>query len=300
MAFQNSIIFRVTTVSILCSGLAACGRDHHKIEFRYSDRVEANAREAEAAEEEVARFRQAQRLAGTGKTVDAGYGVDVKPVLKVDDARIEKVIAAAEKVVSEAERVTAGKASQAKLNQAVKVAKAQPEHGWEAAAETKPAAAKPSDTLLGAKSAAKRDAKPVAKAEPKPVAKTDVSKSEPAKHEARKPEAAKTATQAATSKPALAPVAGHAPASVDTTGSVFVVQLGAFREKDNAERFHARMKGEGVPAVLKSMNHSKNGEIYVVRLEPTANRDEAEKNLKRLHDEKHLDTQMIVLPADAH
>jgi cell division septation protein DedD len=58
---------------------------------------------------------------------------------------------------------------------------------------------------------------------------------------------------------------------------VWTVQLGAFKVKENAAKLTAKLKTDGFPAMMREMNHSKNGELYVVHLEPTPNKSEAEK-----------------------
>ncbi len=64
------------------------------------------------------------------------------------------------------------------------------------------------------------------------------------------------------------------PSSVKPT---WVVQMGAFKVKENADKLTAKLKADGFPVVMRSMNHSKNGEFYLVHLEPTPNKTEAEK-----------------------
>lgn len=58
---------------------------------------------------------------------------------------------------------------------------------------------------------------------------------------------------------------------------VYTVQLGAFRVKENAEKLTAKLKGEGFPVLMVGKEGSKSGELYLVHLEPTPNRSEAEK-----------------------
>jgi cell division septation protein DedD len=58
---------------------------------------------------------------------------------------------------------------------------------------------------------------------------------------------------------------------------VYTVQLGAFRVKENAEKLTAKLKGEGFPVMMIGKEGSKSGELYLVHLEPTPNKTEAEK-----------------------
>jgi|GEM_PF-4864978 len=58
---------------------------------------------------------------------------------------------------------------------------------------------------------------------------------------------------------------------------VWTVQLGAFKVKENAEKLTAKLKGEGFPVMMVGKEGSKSGELYLVHLEPTPNKTEAEK-----------------------
>lgn len=89
---------------------------------------------------------------------------------------------------------------------------------------------------------------------------------------------------APTSKVAKHATKARTPSSVKQTHaamaphvSLWVVQMGAFKVKENAEKLTVKLKAGGFPVVMRSMNHSKNGEIYLVHLEPTPNKTEAEK-----------------------
>lgn len=74
---------------------------------------------------------------------------------------------------------------------------------------------------------------------------------------------------------------------------VYVVQFGAFKVKENAEKYLAKLKGEGLPVMMKPLHHSKNGDMFVVRLEPTPNRAEAEQVMAKAQKEKSLAGQLI-------
>ncbi|HVK60143.1 MAG TPA: SPOR domain-containing protein [Bdellovibrionales bacterium] len=56
----------------------------------------------------------------------------------------------------------------------------------------------------------------------------------------------------------------------------YVVQVGAFKVKENAERLNTRLQGEGFKTSMRAINHSKNGELYLVHLNPTKDRSEAD------------------------
>lgn len=87
---------------------------------------------------------------------------------------------------------------------------------------------------------------------------------------------------------------------VTQTGShskVWVVQLGAFRVKENAEKLTAKLKTGGFPVIMHPLNHSKNGQLYVVALEPTPNRTEAQKWQSDLKS-KSYDTNIVLHTED--
>lgn len=81
-----------------------------------------------------------------------------------------------------------------------------------------------------------------------------------------------------------------------STKNVYVVQLGAFKMKANAERFQQSLKDSGYPVIMKELNHSKNGQMFVVRIEPTPNKAEAQTMLSALREKKSLSGQVLALP----
>ena len=86
-----------------------------------------------------------------------------------------------------------------------------------------------------------------------------------AKHEATK----------STRKPASKEIAK--PVHVATHGaSVYTVQLGAFKVKENATKLALKLKQDGFPAIMRPSVKAA-GELYLVHLEPTPNKTEAEK-----------------------
>jgi cell division protein FtsN len=94
----------------------------------------------------------------------------------------------------------------------------------------------------------------------------------------------KTSTQENKRKPAsavahsaVAHKEAHHAVEDSSTQKVWTVQLGAFKMKENAEKLTAKLKTDGFPVMMREMNHSKNGELYLVHLEPTPNKTEAEK-----------------------
>lgn len=58
---------------------------------------------------------------------------------------------------------------------------------------------------------------------------------------------------------------------------VYVVQVGTFRVEENAKNILAKLKTAGLPAFQKKIERENGSILYTVRVEPTPNRQEAEK-----------------------
>jgi cell division septation protein DedD len=56
----------------------------------------------------------------------------------------------------------------------------------------------------------------------------------------------------------------------------YVVQVGTFRVEENAKKLEEKLKAAGLPVMQKKIERE-NGVLFAVRLEPTPNRQEAEK-----------------------
>jgi cell division protein FtsN len=125
----------------------------------------------------------------------------------------------------------------------------------------------------------------MAQAEDPPAQKWAAQKetAEPAKHsKAKEAPAHKAAPQAEAKVVAKT----RTPASVEGT---FVVQIGAFKVKENAERLHQSLQGQGFKSMMMP---SKNGDMYLVRLEPTKSFDEAQSWASQLKS-KSIDSHII-------
>lgn len=97
-------------------------------------------------------------------------------------------------------------------------------------------------------------------------------------------------------KPAVKKNSTRKPASV--RGGVYVIQIGAFKVKENAEKLHEKLKSSGFPVEMRTIEHSKNGTLHLVRLGPVQDKTEAE---TRAHELKakfaELEAQIVRLPA---
>lgn len=91
------------------------------------------------------------------------------------------------------------------------------------------------------------------------------------------------------------PAAHRKVASV--AGGVYVVQLGAFKVKENAERLQAKLAQAGFKVEMHSMEHSTNGMLHLVRSSPMANRAEAESLAQEFKSKESLHAQIVRQPA---
>lgn len=88
----------------------------------------------------------------------------------------------------------------------------------------------------------------------------------------------------------------HREPASSAKNNVYIVQIGAFHVKANAERLHGKLKADGFPVMMREMNHSKNGLLYLVRMEPTPNRHEAETMVASIKEKSQLTPTIIVRP----
>lgn len=135
----------------------------------------------------------------------------------------------------------------------------------------------------------------------------------PAKKEEVKKDPAKQETAVSSKKPKLTPPATESANQLASrelkvvsevsrkpaaAGGVFVVQVGAFRVKENAEKLHAKLLSAGFKVDLKTIEHSKNGLLHVVRFEGTQDRAEAETKVLELRTKQEMSAQILKLSAD--
>ena len=78
--------------------------------------------------------------------------------------------------------------------------------------------------------------------------------------------------------------------------NVYVVQIGAFRVKQNAEKLNEKVKSAGFAVELQQIQHSSNGQLFLVRLNPTADRQAAEEMRKNLKAKIDIDSMILALP----
>ncbi len=99
------------------------------------------------------------------------------------------------------------------------------------------------------------------------------------RHTARKTASVAAKVTAKNAKSPRKPASKEIAKAVHVEGrgaAVYTVQLGAFKVKENAAKLAAKLKQDGFPAIMRPSVKS-SGEFYLVHLEPTPNKTEAEK-----------------------
>lgn len=124
---------------------------------------------------------------------------------------------------------------------------------------------------------------------------SDVSAASAMEENARAAELADEKAEEAATQKTSSKVASEPRRKPASRGGVqaYVVQIGAFRIKENAERLHQKLKADGFPVIMHPMSHSKNGELYLVRMEPTPDLTEAKTLMQNLKAKTDIEPQLI-------
>lgn len=77
----------------------------------------------------------------------------------------------------------------------------------------------------------------------------------------------------------------------------YIVQVGSFLDKENAEGVRKKLEKKGYTSVVKPFNHPSKGSIYVVQLSPVEDGKEASSLLTRIEGEEKLKPLIIKVPA---
>ena len=81
-----------------------------------------------------------------------------------------------------------------------------------------------------------------------------------------------------------------------SAGGVYVVQVGAFKIKENAEKLREKLTTAGYPVQLHSIEHSKNGLLHLVRFAPMQKKTDAETMIQDLSSKQDLRAQILNMP----
>lgn len=78
----------------------------------------------------------------------------------------------------------------------------------------------------------------------------------------------------------------------------YVVQMGSFLDKDNAEELQQRLRRKGYAAVLKPFHHQVLGKLYVVQLKPVNDPEKASQLMMQVEKEGHGKAIIIEAPVE--
>lgn len=78
----------------------------------------------------------------------------------------------------------------------------------------------------------------------------------------------------------------------------YIVQLGSFLDKENAEDLQQRLRRKGYDAVVKPFNHQVLGQLYVVQLKPVNDADKASRLMLQVEGEGHGKAIILEVPAN--
>jgi type IV pilus assembly protein PilF len=78
----------------------------------------------------------------------------------------------------------------------------------------------------------------------------------------------------------------------------YIVQLGSFLDKDNAEDLQQRLRRKGYDAVVKPFNHQVLGQLFVVQLKPVNDAEKASRLMLQVEREGHGKAIILEVPAN--
>jgi cell division protein FtsN len=81
--------------------------------------------------------------------------------------------------------------------------------------------------------------------------------------------------------------------------NLFAVQVGSFKEKQNADEIRSSLQKKGYDVVMKTRQDSKFGQIYVVQLKPVANKGTASTLMEQVKNEQKVQPMIIEMPGGA-
>lgn len=84
----------------------------------------------------------------------------------------------------------------------------------------------------------------------------------------------------------------------DVTNWTYIVQLGSFVDKENAEEFQKKLESRGYEAVIKPFNHQVLGRLYVVQLKPVDDAEKASTLMTQIESQENLKPVMIKVPSN--
>lgn len=83
---------------------------------------------------------------------------------------------------------------------------------------------------------------------------------------------------------------------VKSGGGSFAVQVGSFKEKQNAEEMQRSLEKKGYSVILKPVSNPKLGQLYVVQLQPVSDESKASTLMMQIRHEEKVKPVVIKLP----
>jgi cell division protein FtsN len=77
------------------------------------------------------------------------------------------------------------------------------------------------------------------------------------------------------------PVSAEFKSASDTQEKIYIVQVGLFKVKENADKLFAKMKANGFPVLIREKSAGA-GIVYAIRLEPTPSKKEADEMVLKI------------------
>ena len=77
---------------------------------------------------------------------------------------------------------------------------------------------------------------------------------------------------------------------------MFAVQLGSFKDRQNAEEMQQKLQKKGYPVILKPYNHPKLGAMYVVQLEAVQDESKASTQMVQIRNEEKVKPFIVRVP----
>lgn len=98
--------------------------------------------------------------------------------------------------------------------------------------------------------------------------------------------------------PAAATAAGPASASVGAGATKYVVQIGSFSQRENADGIQQQLLKKGYEVMVRTITHEKFGRLYIVQLAPVYDANKAQSLVSKVKQEANVQPMVIKLPTD--
>lgn len=102
--------------------------------------------------------------------------------------------------------------------------------------------------------------------------------------------------EVAPSIPAGGQIAGQEPKPSVPKKDTYAVQVGSYKDKQNAEEMRRSLQDKGYTALIKSQNHPKLGQIYVVQLQPLKDAGRANTMMAQMQNVANVKPMIVKVP----